>query len=535
MKRFLSEKTTAARWEFAAAVFLTLLLVFLHARLLLHAGPLWRDEINSLYIATTQSLHEFETALVFNPFPILFAAVLRLWVALGIGSSDFTLRVLGFVIGLALIGAIWLSCCWIDKRWSAPLWPLAMFADRAMTISDGDSLRPYGLGVICVVLTFGLIWKLTFDTRRIGTVVLAAVAALLSVQSLYLNAFVVFGICLAGIGVAMKRREIRRAAVIFSIGVISAASLLPYAGVINSARELWPLQREERGVLDAPHFYLWLIFVACAFALILVPWAAQRFGHLLGQPADRILFAFLAVAGAAITTFAFLWTSGVPGSRHLLSMMAAASISVHVLSGALHKNIGLRFLNFLAFLAIVTMVIPVAYRWTSLRRTDCDLAAAVVAHRADEGDLAVVMRFTHAITFQRYYHGAASWKSVPDVADHKQHRWDLAREAMTHPDSIRDVLLRIESALKSGHKVFLVGRFPTTEPASPSPLPPAPQSKHGWRLFAYLNNWHQQIAYLLRNHAVETEQVALNANQPVDVREHEEVFVFSGWRDSSVE
>jgi hypothetical protein len=529
VKRLLSERTVLERCEFAAAILLTLFLIFLHARLLLHAGPLWRDEINSLYVATTQSLHEFETALVFNPFPILFAAVLRLWVALGFGSSDFALRVLGFVIGISLIGAIWLTCRWIDRRWSAPLWPLAMFAARAMTISDGDSLRPYGLGMICVVLTFGLIWKLAFETNQIGTVVLATIAALLSVQSLYLNAFVVLGICLAGIVVAMKRLEFQRATVIFSIGLIGAASLLPYAPVMQRARELWPLQREEHGVLDTAHWYEWLVLVACGLVVIVGPWAARRLAYWLGSHGDRILFSLVAVAVVAITTFAFLLTSGVPGSRHLLLVVAAASLGVHVFSELLQKNIRLRFLNLLAFFAVAASIAPTAYHWSALRRTDCDLAAAAVAQRADKRDFAIVMRFTHAITFQRYYHGAAKWKSVPDMVDHQQHRWDLAKKAMMQPDSIRDVLLDIESTLKSGQKVFLVGRFPRAESASPAPLPPAPQG--GWRLFVYQNNWDKQIAYLLRSHAVETERVAFSAKQPVDMREHEEVFVFSGWRD----
>src|SRR5260370_31703035 len=184
------------------------------------------------------------------------------------------------------------------------------------------------------------------------------------------------------------------------------------------------------------------MFAACAYALIVVPRASRPFGHSLGLPADGILFAFLAVAVTMIATFAFLWTSGVPGSRHLLPMMAVASVSVHVLSGALRKNIGLRFLNLLAFLAVVTIVIPVAYRWSSLRITNCDLAAVAVPPRSDKNDFAIVMRFTHAITFARYYQGAANWKSVPDIGDHRQHRWDLARDAMKHPDSIREILWR---------------------------------------------------------------------------------------------
>src|SRR5207244_2954992 len=139
------------------------------------------------------------------------------------------------------------------------------------------------------------------------------------------------------------------------------------------------------------------------------------------------------------------------------------------------------------------------------------------------------MRFTHAITFARYYQGAAIWKSVPDIRDHGQHRWDLARDAMMLPDSLGEILLRIESTLKSGRKVFLVGRFPRTESARPPTLPPAPQS--GWRLFVYQNNWDKQIGYLLRSHAVQSERVALGEKQSIDPREHEEVFAFSGWRD----
>src|SRR5262249_17536180 len=120
-------------------------------------------------------------------------------------------------------------------------------------------------------------------------------------------------------------------------------------------------------------------------------------------------------------------------------------------------------------------------------------------------------------------------KSVPDISDHRQHRWDLARDAMIYPDSIREILWRIESTLKSGQKVFLVGRFPKTESAPPAPLPPVPQSGCGF--LVYQNNGDKQIGYLLRSHAVKTERVALGEKRPIDPREHEEVFAFSGWRD----
>jgi hypothetical protein len=258
-------------------------------------------------------------------------------------------------------------------------------------------------------------------------------------------------------------------------------------------------------------------------------WLIRRAGSSLASAIEPFLFALVAVAVAAITTDAFLWSLGVPSARHLLPVMAAASLCVHVFSRILQRNSRRRLVNLLAVLALTATLAPPALRSSALRRTDCDLAAAAVAERADENDIAIVMRFTHSVTFQRYYHGAASWKSVPDVADHRQQRWDLARDAMMDPDSIREILSRIESALRSGHKVFLVGRFPRAESAAPVTLPPAPQS--GWRLFAYQNNWDKQITYLLRIHAVETERVALGQTRSIDPREHEEVFAFSGWRD----
>ena len=59
MKRFLPEKKTLARFEFAAAILLTLVSLAFHLIFFLHAGPLWRDEISSLALATKPTLTEF--------------------------------------------------------------------------------------------------------------------------------------------------------------------------------------------------------------------------------------------------------------------------------------------------------------------------------------------------------------------------------------------------------------------------------------------------------------------------------------------
>src|SRR6266403_1249799 len=71
MKRFLSEKVLT-RCELAAASLLTVFLVAFHAIFFLRAGPLWRDEISSLALATKPTLAEFWRSLPFDPFPACY-------------------------------------------------------------------------------------------------------------------------------------------------------------------------------------------------------------------------------------------------------------------------------------------------------------------------------------------------------------------------------------------------------------------------------------------------------------------------------
>lgn len=149
MKRFPSLGQSLARCEFAVAILLTLVLIAFHFLFFFHAGPLWRDEISSLSLATKPAFSEFWESLKFDPFPASYFLVLRLWHAIGLAQSDLALRGLGLVIGLALIGSLWLASYLADK--SPPVWPLALFAFNPLALEVGDSLRPYGFSLIWIV------------------------------------------------------------------------------------------------------------------------------------------------------------------------------------------------------------------------------------------------------------------------------------------------------------------------------------------------------------------------------------------------
>ena len=112
--------------EFTVAGLLTAGIVALHLNVMQHAGPLWRDEISSLRVATMPTLGGLWSALVYDPVPILFFALLRVWNSFLSGSaSDADLRQLGFLIGLSITVALWLSA-WAMKK-APPLWALLLF------------------------------------------------------------------------------------------------------------------------------------------------------------------------------------------------------------------------------------------------------------------------------------------------------------------------------------------------------------------------------------------------------------------------
>jgi hypothetical protein len=537
-------RSALTQGEFAIAIVMSLLLIVLHVRVLVHAGPLWRDEVSSFYVATAPNLQAFRDSLVLDPFPILFVTVLRVWIALGFGSSDFGLRLLAFLIGTSLIGAIWLCCRMIDKERWAPLWPLALFGLTPVTLIEGDSLRAYGLGLIGIVMSFGLVWRLAFRPWRLGTAVAAAICALLAVQSLYLNSLILFAICLAGIIASFRRKQFVPLAGIFFVGLIAALSLLPYAGIMRDAHEQLALQREFQTVSNGMSSLIsagalrgtaaklvCILLFSIGLSVVSLPSLRRPLFDRIKGTSDSLVFAMIVVMAGAITTFGFLWSSGVHSPRYRLPFTAAATLSMQVVYVTLRKNIGLTVANLVGSGLTAAAFIPSSYHLSELRRTNCDLAAAVVANSAAQDDLVIVTRFTHAPTFQRYYRGTAPWTSVPAVADHLQHRAYLARSVKLNPDTIRDILLSIESELKAGHKVFLVGRFPLSEIGRPVSITSTPESGSSWRLGIYLNMWRSQIVNLLGQHAVQVLKIALNESPPIDPQEKEDVFLFSGWKD----
>src|SRR5262245_43102008 len=101
-----------------AAALVTLCAVYLHALFFLHAGGLWRDEIELVNLSLLPSFSQVWQNQPHDSCPILMHLVVRAWSA-GFGNTDPSLRVLGLYVGLFLLLAFWLAGWTLRK--GAPL------------------------------------------------------------------------------------------------------------------------------------------------------------------------------------------------------------------------------------------------------------------------------------------------------------------------------------------------------------------------------------------------------------------------------
>src|SRR6266568_1751324 len=74
----------------------------------MYAGPLWRDETNTINMAQMPSLKELWGNLPCESFPPLWLLLLRGCGWLGLAGNDAGIRVLGLYVGLFFLASLWL-------------------------------------------------------------------------------------------------------------------------------------------------------------------------------------------------------------------------------------------------------------------------------------------------------------------------------------------------------------------------------------------------------------------------------------------
>src|SRR6266496_3180411 len=221
-----------SNWIIAALV--TLFATYLHVLFLLSAGGLWRDEAAFVHLSLLPSLSDVWQTLGYDHCPILMPLAVRAWSAAGLGNTDLGLRVLGLCVGLFLLAAFWFAS-WTMRN-GAPLLAVTLAGLNVTMVRAGDSLRAYGLGSALGVLALAVIWRLTCRPN-LAAFSCAVAVTVLSVQSLYQNAFFVFAACSGGFVLCALERRWRDSLPVLAVGAAAAVSLLPYIPLIIRAKD----------------------------------------------------------------------------------------------------------------------------------------------------------------------------------------------------------------------------------------------------------------------------------------------------------
>src|SRR6266545_227325 len=447
-----------------AAALVTLCAVYLHALFFLNAGGLWRDEAELVHLSLLPSVSEVWQNLPHDSCPILMHLAVRAWSAAGFGNTDPGLRVLGLYVGLFLLLAFWLAS-WTMRK-GAPLLAVTLAGLNVTMVRAGDSLRGYGLGSALAVLALAVVWRLTCRPS-LAAFSCAVAVAVLSVQSLYQNAFLLFAACCGGFMLCAVERRWRDTLPIFAVGVATAVSLLPYIPLIASAHWYvmfklgfrfshgWKQLSVATGSPLTVFTWVWvaLWIGALAAAISVLFWRRDRLPeHIRGL----ILFAATSLVLGAAGYALFLKQSEYPTQPwNYVPLMAFSAVCLDAIFLAAWRWARPAAMILAALTISTTFLFELPA--VKCRQTNVDLIAASLSSEVAPNDYVIVHPFFCGVTFERYYKATASWTTLPPLDDYTLQRYDLFKAKMQTKDPIAPVIDRITSTLQSGNRVWFVG------------------------------------------------------------------------------
>jgi hypothetical protein len=119
--------------------------------------------------------------------------------------------------------------------------------------------------------------------------------------------------------------------------------------------------------------------------------------------------------------------------------------------------------------------------------------------------------------------------TIPNIEDHRMHRYDLFRAKMLEFFPLDDVEQAMTRALKSANRVWVVDDFRVSlRGGRPRVLTVAPDPVYGWRSTSYSVAWAQQLTFFLQKHALKSKVVA-EPLASVKRQENASLIVVEGW------
>jgi hypothetical protein len=533
----------AIQFEWMVTLAITVVVLGLDINYARNAGALWRDEANSLSMATYPSLSTTWNFLQFDSFPMLWYVVLRGWVR-AIGQSDAGLRVFGLIVNVGILAILWLNAWRMSRR--PPLVAVTLLGANAAVMMYCGSLRGYGLGLLLGLWMYGAVWAfLMRPTAARWTV--AVLAAVLACHTLYYDCVFVAAACLAGTGVAISHRRWRLATSMMAVGAVTLATLMVYVPTFRHSgewRSMWNYpggllwlwhQFVEAVTLDHPVMEsVWVIAFLCATLGGLITWARSQNAAATASR-ELALFAAISLMVGVIGNVVFLrLLSYYMQPWYFLSLMAVIAAGADAAQRAAPIGRGFRLVGVaLAAVALIPILFAPLYRWSTTRRTTIDEVARMVQQSATNADYIVLTDWTHGVTFSRYYHGSTPWQTLPPLpADaHGIHRSDLVFDLMHRGDAIGPLLDSVTRTLREGHRVFYIGHLPEPLPSEHPKVFLTKRAQAGQALAA-MDFWRYELNYTLHELAKRVTRIPGNLKQPISIYEDPELFVLESRRPS---
>ena len=529
----------------------------------MYAGPLWRDETNTINVAQMPSLTEFWNNMTFESFPPLWPLLLRGCGYLGMANSDASIRVLGLYVGLFFLVSLWLCSRWMGGR--APILSVALLGCLPAFVFIVGANRAYGLAGCLLVLSFGMIWRMVEFPSR-SRILWAGFVSLLFAHCVYYDMVFLCAMLSGGALVVIRRRQWKTLGALVGIGTISGASMAIYLPIIHrgsaylsmnrppffSFSILWYKLSEavtarssvQPAGPNGPEVWLWvmLLLVGSVVAFVMqrerkrqVPNRDAAAEITVQTRTDLALFCGVSMLLGAVGYLAFLLRLHyLTQTWYYVEMLSLCAISLDGLLGANRPALrrwGLLRIGFMV--AMMTWGAESAWEEAHARRSNVDLIAAALDKNAADGDLIVVKGAWEGITFNRYYHGRAHWVTVPPIDSHKVHRNDLVLETIYQRDPMAPVLRDITNTLRSGNNVWIVGFVTLDPPKQSSSLPPPPPGQPVKWWLPYLNDWSAQVVAHLMGHALDGRFIEIPVNGPVSHLENLPLLRFSGYKSDA--
>ncbi len=514
----------------------------------MNAGPLWRDEVNTINVAKMASMPELWHNMSFESFPPLWPLLLRGWDFLGLANSDADIRILGLFTGFFFLASVWFCSRCIGAR--APMITIALMGSLPAFIFIVGANRAYGLGSALLVLSFGMIWRMIERPTR-SWVLLTGLICFLFAHCVYYDVVFLCAMLAGGAMVVIRRRQWKTLLTLVVIGAVSASSLAIYLPVIHRGSDYVPMNQlqymdystlwyalghtlwaRSNARFGGMGVWLWIVLIIGGSVLGLVMQRARvRQGSALvtipvQSRADLALFCTVSLLLGTEGYMAFLLKLQYPTQTwYYVEMFCLCAVALDGLMGASWPALrpwGMFRIGFMV--VIMTWYAKSAWVEAHTRRTNVDLIAVAFNQRAIAGDLVVVQSPWVGITFNRYYHGPAEWLTVPPIDSHKVHRNDLVFEKMNQPDPMAPVLREVTNTLQRGHCVWLVGDLLNIRPNPP------PSDRAVKFIGPYSLYWSAQVSVILLDHAMRKQNLELPTGGPVSRFENQTVTQFSGYK-----